>query len=1418
MTVLLQAGDPGSIGNQNVTQGEFRDQINAINDAIRQLAGQPTINPGDTVVNEPLNTPYVLYVNQDIGEDTFVFRDPYDYSTQAGLPAGVEADSMRRISQQRLVAGYTESRPFKTLNRAVIEAAILTSRDYLGSDCCAVLRNRVTICVTGEILVYNDENPQDACSDYFDTPFVPGPDHLYTPGMVQLSNGDLVSELYYWNPTNGGMLLPRGVSVVSLDLRKSVIRPHYSPCPEPEAEDKSNRRAIFKVTGEGYYYGFTFMDQAGASSSHHLLDCFQFSTKAELDDFYLKVKKKFGDQIPFDDGLIQTNDTEYQIVGPNPNGNPTIATDTTASASPYVYNCSIRSMYGLCGIFCDGSRVDGFKSLVTAQFTGVSLQTDINAWEKYDPSGTNPTYWTYIDDYTDLIEQSPDDVRQKTKWRAFHIRAINKAVIQEVSVFAIGQGIHHWVESGGEITITNSNSNFGGAAALAQGYNPSVSINDGPWNVVGVHRALDPFEKSASPSLLTLGVLAESQANDAKTLILENELFESQFYPGQPDSVRKYGYTLKAGDFIWVRNRYGPDYRARLAVDPWTADKPNEIRLAAEMRTDIESGMKSPGIDEEEYPSLANNQVYIRRFEDKRDKTQRSWWLIIQGCDGLLRVPYRDYVLRDVNDKWSQDDLPAVARTRRDRTGCDKVEVTLRDASSGLGRSGHLTGTYYRRGDSVRRQGKHWVATEDHMGEWDSSKWNEGYVHMEDWFVPEGQILNSAPKIIFDGDNHQAEQTTNCGFSLGDKVVKAQYQSATDYKGLANYLKVNDEVNCDLVPQPLETQDAAISPDEQINFHRPSNIRMFNHAWEWAGYLNYSKALPKYQKQISPTNKWTYYFTNQDGGKCYVSGFNEEGFQVTAKGLIDLATGDEIAGIDIGTPEEDVDRAEGVVIGDAATRRPDRRPDEYGEEPFPRGIVMLAQAGEANPDLTVEREIEVNNAIENADSGALKKPWLEEYVRFQRFVKAPKDNIAAVVIHVVPSGQSSDALGGRDSVPYGIPSDSDDYTQFNRQEWEAQGKPSTLTQALGVAASVYVPVGSEIIICLHGDLTATERGPLQLVNSYARVVVASARGLTTPAIIKMDRYDTANALGRFPQFKDDYSFSAGLVFTDVHCKVNGGGQACYLTFNGGVGLGLQGLIVEIESLGGFALCNASFGQGAGIFVFPDTNQAFIDMKVLVKSVDGAWVNSSDRQPYVHVFGQEGHPREDVGSGLTGHGIDLTIDFRNAGYGDPGRCQINWVFENESPQKTWLCFLAVGGRGGCRAGGRVAPIVDFDFGGESRGNWDLGWWISKRWLENQNYFGRHFQVRDVGGDFRGTYNVSSSAYATFKPRFLTRGSCIDIEQENRWQCGPFGLFAQFESAGGAADNTALRSDVKYGSYIYSGNDARRGNGLGNNSGD
>ena len=76
---------------------------------------------------------------------------------------------------------------------------------------------------------------------------------------------------------------------------------------------------------------------------------------------------------------------------------------------------------------------------------------------------------------------------------------------------------------------------------------------------------------------------------------------------------------------------------------------------------------------------------------------------------------------------------------------------------------------------------------------------------------------------------------------------------------------------------------------------------------EWSGFLNYTKALPQYQRDLSPSNKFSYYFTNAYGGRVYISAFNEEGFQVTAAGLLDLATGESISPEGLGSDEADSD-------------------------------------------------------------------------------------------------------------------------------------------------------------------------------------------------------------------------------------------------------------------------------------------------------------------------------------------------------------------------------------------------------------------------------------------------------------------------------------------------------------------------------
>ena len=66
--------------------------------------------------------------------------------------------------------------------------------------------------------------------------------------------------------------------------------------------------------------------------------------------------------------------------------------NTVNSSSPYIFNVSLRSVWGMCGMLADGDKATGFRSMVVAQFTGISLQKDNNAFLIYDENtGTYKT-------------------------------------------------------------------------------------------------------------------------------------------------------------------------------------------------------------------------------------------------------------------------------------------------------------------------------------------------------------------------------------------------------------------------------------------------------------------------------------------------------------------------------------------------------------------------------------------------------------------------------------------------------------------------------------------------------------------------------------------------------------------------------------------------------------------------------------------------------------------------------------------------------------------------------------------------------------------------------------------------------------------------------------------------------------------
>ena len=147
--------------------------------------------------------------------------------------------------------------------------------------------------------------------------------------------------------------------------------------------------------------------------------------------------------------------------------------DTVDSASPYAFNLSLRSVWGMNGMHADGLKATGFKSMVVAQFTGLSLQKDDRAFVRYNQSTGN--YDTavsgdgaHLDGYAEY----------RKDWGHRHIVASNDAFIQAVSVFAVGYYAHFSAVGGADMSITNSNSNFGNTALRSAGFKRKAFSKD----------------------------------------------------------------------------------------------------------------------------------------------------------------------------------------------------------------------------------------------------------------------------------------------------------------------------------------------------------------------------------------------------------------------------------------------------------------------------------------------------------------------------------------------------------------------------------------------------------------------------------------------------------------------------------------------------------------------------------------------------------------------------------------------------------------------------------------------------------------------------------------------------------------------------------------------------------------------------
>jgi hypothetical protein len=932
MSELQRAGQSGALdvaGDQAVA----KDQLGALLDMLRQLGGNPSVVVGSSGSTDPLNAPFTLYVDPYIGSDRFI-GGAYNSHEATGTDEQIIAQKLKRIELQRLECGYTASRPFKTPNRAAIEAAIITSKDwYTYSDPRAHV-DCVTIVLSGGVhIVYND----------------PGSSSTSLASWGTLKD-PTIAELIAFNPTTGGVLLPRGCSMHGQDLRKTSVRPNWVTAVVDELADYSNRRAIFKVSGTGFFFNATTMDKIGHTESVHLLDSFHPASQAELNAFYLKVDSAVGSGADLATALMVARPTEYQIVGPiDQSLAPTSAWDTTSGASPYIFNWGNRSDYGMGGAFWDGAKLQGLKSMVCANFTGTNQQKDMRCWQTYQ-SGSWVTLTNTPEGYQAYIDAAPDNVRRNPARQSRHISAINNAYIQKVSIFGIGQSEVTMVDSGGEITDNGGNSTFGGNSALAKGYKGFAFGKDRNWSVARLRVPLNISEKASNIRRIDLGVVS---AISGSTITLSSGLAINSGVANNPAVLQSLGYSLAAGTRIWIANPSGADWRATLAANAWSSSTPAAIGITA---APLQSGTNAAAGN-----AVIGRRVYLRRVVDSRTVAERRCSLILNNT-ASARLPQRNAVL--------QCD-PARSGGAISRVLAVGGEEVLLVTNVGIGplpgagvlKTGELTlrrgaasrtyaaGVYYRQGTVVKHAGKHWQATKTFISAGaspDAAFWGECFVHMPSDFNPEDSVNQESPILTLDTDTSDADNSTTLGINwttawTSAGAIRDQYRTGTDYLGAYSFLRAlgfsDAAAHAALVPRaaagrdldPSSATDFPTAPSGgaasglgnwAVEFRRPSTIRLYNHQWEWAGFGNYSKAMPAVQGDMSEFNKFTYYFTSAAGGRVVPKGSNEDGFEVTPKGLEDIATGATTSFEDFGGQSIDeaqlTDFPNGIQVGGEA--------------------------------------------------------------------------------------------------------------------------------------------------------------------------------------------------------------------------------------------------------------------------------------------------------------------------------------------------------------------------------------------------------------------------------------------------------------------------------------------------------------------
>ncbi len=823
----------------------------------------------------------------------------------------------------------------------------------------------------------------------------------YVNGSFSLGDEIFINRLSDVNPSSGGLIVPRGISINGVDLRKVRVRPMYVPALTPGQNTAQDKRTyIFKVTGGTYISLLTFADNQQVPRTHNTVTCVGYASEEEIKgspaetSFYTKIFSLFSgiDGWGSQDGISEvgaettivaplasskedrSQDTEENLTGVKaPDINATVPkypggialstisggaastyklpdVNSTRSSSPYVFNCSVRSIFGLNGMWVDGSRVSGFKSMVTANYTQVSLQTDPNCFE-------TPTVEYYNDPPTNKQTGSGKRYRESTadpfKYRHWGFRASSDAQVQLVSCFVIGNADHFISESGSDLSITNSCSDFGDISLRALGYKPEAFSQDkgapsGTYGGTKITQIIPPLPLSYSPladgSKATLTdtsintglvldyqksleyvVAAKTTSNNAPSIIriyVKNSNSASPFTlknaPKANDvAFGQFSYTKKTenGEYILAGGKKRTN-RQRIYISGFD-ESGSSIQYTGNIQIVEEGNLGYGELDDRSkifiwdasksawYISVKTagivEEIYNTNSENKGDLDGDGF--LLKRFNHAFRFklnPTGGNNATYANVDFIFDKAPIKlirgVDNRTDRQRVYKVLLEGFDRDFGLRKPQSYyilekqVGPFLNGGAEL---------TSDPLTVTQVIPYKDFY-NVEESESTKGKYISyltqsSVARDVFTGDfiptrdADEPEATEDPAESITrTSLVKMNNRPGVTY--------AIDSIGPGVNPINILVDSKSTTPGFLVGLHRPSVIRASGHTWEWTGYLNYDTAFPKFQgdplEQDFALGKT---IVEETGGRVYATGMNEEGNYYLGTTVFDLRSGEQFS-------------------------------------------------------------------------------------------------------------------------------------------------------------------------------------------------------------------------------------------------------------------------------------------------------------------------------------------------------------------------------------------------------------------------------------------------------------------------------------------------------------------------------------------